>query len=306
MDIFLESDCDIVIAIGGGSVIDTAKSINILSSQEINPRHIIESKEKIVNKGKPLIAIPTTSGAGSEATHFAVVYMEKEKYSLAHEYVLPEYSIVDPQLTFHLSSGITATSGIDAFSQAIESFWNVNANDESREYSEEAIKLILENIKVAVNEPTEYSRRRMSKAAHLAGKAINITKTTAPHAVSYAMTSYYGIPHGQAVCVTLAEFLEFNFNVTESDLMPGLNFNEVRANHEKLLRILKCRDISEGKNLINELIKSIGLKTKLSELNITSKDDLKIISESVNLERLKNNPRSVSKEDIGRILEKIL
>lgn len=306
MDIFLESDCDIVIAIGGGSVIDTAKSINILSSQEINPRHIIESKEKIVNKGKPLIAIPTTSGAGSEATHFAVVYMEKEKYSLAHEYVLPEYSIVDPQLTFHLSSGITATSGIDAFSQAIESFWNVNANDESREYSEEAIKLILENIKAAVKEPTEYSRENMSKAAHLAGKAINITKTTAPHAVSYAMTSYYGIPHGQAVCVTLAEFLEFNFNVTESDLMPGLNLNEVRANHEKLLRILKCRDISEGKNLINELIKSIGLKTKLSELNITSKDDLKIISESVNLERLKNNPRSVSKEDIGRILEKIL
>ena len=306
MDIFLESDCDIVIAVGGGSVIDTAKSINVLSNQEINPRHIIEGKEKIINKGKPLIAIPTTSGAGSEATHFAVVYMEKEKYSLAHEFILPQYSIVDPQLTFHLSSGITATSGIDAFSQAIESFWNVNANDESREYSEEAIKLILENIKSAVNESTEYSRENMSKAAHLAGKAINITKTTAPHAVSYAMTSYYGIPHGQAVCVTLAEFLEFNFNVTESDLMPGLILNEVSANHEKLLRILKCRDISEGKNLINELIKSIGLKTKLSKLNITSRDDLKIISESVNLERLKNNPRSVSKEDIGRILEKIL
>jgi len=306
MDIFLESDCDIVIAVGGGSVIDTAKSINVLSSQEINPRHIIEGKEKIVNKGKPLIAIPTTSGAGSEATHFAVVYMEKEKYSLAHEHILPQHSIVDPQFTFNLSSGITATSGIDAFSQAIESFWNVNANDESRKYSEEAIKLILENIKSAVNEPTEYSRENMSKAAHLAGKAINITKTTAPHAVSYAMTSYYGIPHGQAVCITLAEFLEFNFNVTKSDLLPGLNLNEFKANLENLLRILKCRDLNEGKNLINELIKNIGLKTKLSELNINSQTDLKIIIESVNLERLKNNPRSVSKEDLGRILDKIL
>ena len=306
MDIFIESDCDTVIAVGGGSVIDTAKSINILSSQDADPRSVITGEKKIACKGKPLIAIPTTSGAGSEATHFAVVYIEKEKYSLAHDLILPEYSIVDPQFTFKLPSGITATSGIDAFSQAVESFWNINANEESRKYSEEAIKLILENINSAVNEPTEYNRENMSKAAHLAGKAINITKTTAPHAVSYAMTSYYGIPHGQAVCITLSEFLEYNFNVTESDLMPGLNINEVRENHENLLRVLNCRDVNDAKNLINELIKSIGLKTKLSELNITSQADLKIISESVNLERLKNNPRSVSKEDLVRILERIL
>ena len=241
MDIFIESDCDTVIAVGGGSVIDTAKSINILSSQDADPRSVITGEKKIACKGKPLIAIPTTSGAGSEATHFAVVYIEKEKYSLAHDLILPEYSIVDPQFTFKLPSGITATSGIDAFSQAVESFWNINANEESRKYSEEAIKLILENINSAVNEPTEYNRENMSKAAHLAGKAINITKTTAPHAVSYAMTSYYGIPHGQAVCITLSEFLEYNFNVTESDLMPGLNINEVRENHENLLRVLNCR-----------------------------------------------------------------
>lgn len=120
------------------------------------------------------------------------------------------------------------------------------------------------------------------------------------------MTSYYGIPHGQAVCITLSEFLEYNFNVTESDLMQGLNLSEVRANHKNLLKVLNCRDVNDGKNLINELIKSIGLKTKLSELNITSQADLKIISESVNLERLKNNPRSVSKEDLVRILERIL
>lgn len=306
MDIFIESDCDTVIAVGGGSVIDTAKSINVLSCQDVNPRSVITGEKKIDYKGKPLIAIPTTSGAGSEATHFAVVYMEKEKYSLAHEYILPEYSVVDPQFTFKLPSGITATSGIDAFSQAVESFWNINANEESRKYSEEAIKLILENINSAVNEPTEYNRENMSKAAHLAGKAINITKTTAPHAVSYAMTSYYGIPHGQAVCLTLAEFLEFNLNVTESDLIQEMDLSEVRANHENLLKILNCSDVIESKNLINELIKSIGLKTKLSELNIKSQADLKLISESVNLERLKNNPRSVSKEDLFRILEKIL
>ena len=305
MDIFIESECDAVIAVGGGSVIDTAKSINILSIQDKKPESIIKGEVKIINKGKPFIAIPTTSGAGSEATHFAVVYINKEKYSLAHEYILPEYSIVDPVLTNDLNSDITATSGIDAFSQAVESFWNVNATDESRIYSGEAITLILENLKTAVNNPTEESRVNMSNAAHLAGKAINITKTTAPHAVSYAMTSYFGIPHGQAVCITLAEFLEYNYNVTETDLAEGMKLNVVKKNNEDLIRLFNCVDPVQAKDLITELITSIGLKTRLSELNITTENDMKLIGESVNLERLKNNPRNVTKATLAKILENI-
>ncbi len=305
MDIFIESDCDAVIAVGGGSVIDTAKSINILSSQDADPRSVIKSKQKIINKGKPFIAIPTTSGAGSEATHFAVVYMNKEKFSLAHEFILPDYSIIDPVLTYDLQPNVTATSGIDAFSQAVESYWNVNANDESKKYSQEAITFILENLKTAVNEPTEESRANMSTAAHLAGKAINITKTTAPHAVSYAMTSYFGIPHGQAVCITLAEFLGYNFYVTESDSAEGLSMTEIRKNIEDLLRIFNCSDLAGAKKLITDLIEGIGLKTKLSELNITSDNDINLICESVNPERLKNNPRNVTKESLAKILDNI-
>lgn len=305
MDIFIESDCDAVIAVGGGSIIDTAKSINILSSQDADPRSVIKSKQKIINKGKPFIAIPTTSGAGSEATHFAVVYMNKEKFSLAHEFILPDYSIIDPVLTYDLQPNVTATSGIDAFSQAVESYWNVNANDESKKYSQEAITFILENLKTAVNEPTEESRANMSTAAHLAGKAINITKTTAPHAVSYAMTSYFGIPHGQAVCITLAEFLGYNFYVTESDSAEGLSMTEIRKNIEDLLRIFNCSDLAGAKKLITDLIEGIGLKTKLSELNITSDNDINLICESFNPERLKNNPRNVTKESLAKILDNI-
>lgn len=305
MDIFIESDCDAVIAVGGGSVIDTAKSINILSSQDADPRSVIKSKQKIINKGKPFIAIPTTSGAGSEATHFAVVYMNKEKFSLAHEFILPDYSIIDPVLTYDLQPNVTATSGIDAFSQAVESYWNVNANDESKKYSQEAITFILENLKTAVIESTEESRANMSTAAHLAGKAINITKTTAPHAVSYAMTSYFGIPHGQAVCITLAEFLGYNFYVTESDSAEGLSMTEIRKNIEDLLRIFNCSDLAGAKKLITDLIEGIGLKTKLSELNITSDNDINLICESVNPERLKNNPRNVTKESLAKILDNI-
>lgn len=306
MDLFIESECDTVIAAGGGSVIDTAKSVNILSFQESNPVSIISGKNKIINKGKPLIAIPTTSGSGSEATHFSVVYMSNEKYSVAHEYILPDYSITDPQFTFNLPHGITATSGIDAFSQAVESFWNVNADEESKKYSEEAIRLILGNLKMAVNQPTEDSRVNMSRAAHLAGKAINITKTTAPHAVSYAMTTYFGIPHGQAVCITMPEFLEFNFNVTEKDIAPGYDIQEAKTRNKDLLKIFGCNNITEGRQMIIDLIHGIGLRSKLSDLKIISTEDLNLISRNVNLERLKNNPRIVTQKDLDTILNKII
>jgi alcohol dehydrogenase class IV len=132
IELFNDNDCDVVIAVGGGSVIDMAKSINILSVQNGDPKNIIQGREKILNKGKNLIAIPTTSGAGSEATHFAVVYIDKEKFSIAHEYILPNTAIVDPTFTFKLNSRVTAISGIDALSQAMESHWSVNSDNESK------------------------------------------------------------------------------------------------------------------------------------------------------------------------------
>lgn len=305
MDSLIETQCDTVIAVGGGSVIDIAKSLNILSFQEEKPESIITGKSKIINKGKPLIAIPTTSGSGSEATHFAVVYIGKQKYSLAHEFILPEHEITDPQLTFNLPPDITATSGIDAFSQAIESYWNVNANEESKKYSSEAITLIINNLIQAINTPDEESRINLSRAAHLAGKAINITKTTAPHALSYSMTSNFGTAHGQAVSITLGEFLEYNYNVSDKDLNSKKSLREVKNNLDELLLLLGCKDVREGKTLINELMHKAGLKTKLPELNIKTEEDRRLIINEVNLERLQNNPRKITKESLEKILRNI-
>ena len=305
MDSFIETQSDTVLAVGGGSVIDIAKSVNVLSYQANSPELILKGESEIVRKGKPLIAVPTTSGAGSEATHFAVVYSGDKKYSLAHEYILPDYSVIDPQLTFSLPKEITATSGIDAFSQAMESYWNVNANEESRNYSTEAIQLIFDSLSNAVNEGDEESRINMSRAAHLAGKAINITKTTAPHALSYFMTSHFGVSHGQAVCISLGEFLQFNFEVTEDDVNEGISVSEIKESLFTLAKLSGCIDIEELKRKINELIISAGLKTKLSELNIRGEESIKLISENVNTERLKNNPRKLTKENIVKILSNI-
>lgn len=306
MDSFIETESDTVIAVGGGSVIDIAKALNVLSFQANSPELILKGESEIARKGKPLIAVPTTSGAGSEATHFAVVYSGNKKYSLAHEYILPDYSVTDPRLTYNLPKEITAASGMDAFSQAVESYWNINANEESRRYSSEAIILILENLHSAVNEPDEESRINMSKAAHSAGKAINITKTTGPHAMSYILTSNFGIPHGQAVCISLGEFLQFNYELTDNEVNGNKTVSEVKENIDELVKLTGCRDVPDLKRKINELIISAGLKTKLRELNISGDDTINLILENVNTERLKNNPRKVTKENIKDILRKIM
>ncbi|MBK8982189.1 MAG: phosphonoacetaldehyde reductase [Ignavibacteria bacterium] len=302
VEIFKDSDCDIVIAAGGGSVIDTAKSINIISAHDFEAEDIVTGKKKISIKGKELIAVPTTAGSGSESTHFAVVYSGIEKYSLADEFILPEIALIDPELTYSLDERITAVTGIDAFSQAAESYWSVNSNAESREYSKEALKLILKNLKKCVNEPDENARHNMSKASNLAGRAINITKTTAPHALSYAMTSHFGIPHGQAVCITLPEFLEFNYFLTDENISAGIKTDEHRNLMNELSLILGYKNIFDAKMFMKEFIDSLGLKIKLSDLGIKSADDIKVITENVNTERLSNNPRKLSKEELERIL----
>ena len=119
--------CDMMIAIGGGSAIDMAKLIGICGTHRGQYRELLTGKIPIRNKAAPLIAIPTTAGTGSEATHFAVVYVGGQKYSVAHANVLPDYAIIDPNLTANLPPSITAHTGLDALSQAVESLWSVNA-----------------------------------------------------------------------------------------------------------------------------------------------------------------------------------
>lgn len=297
--------CDTVVAIGGGSVIDMAKLINIFSGNDVEICSYTGDKISITQKGKPLIALPTTSGAGSEATHFAVLYNENKKYSVAHKYILPDIVIIDPELTYKLNPEQTAISGIDALSQAIESHWSVNSTEESKRFSSASIQLITKNLTVAVNNPTKVSRHEMSRAANLSGKAINITKTTAAHALSYSMTSYFGIPHGQAVSISLGEFLKYNYELTDADVTDSRGAEYVKKSINEIANLLGCSGINEAAERINLLMKQTGLKTRLSELGISSEDSIKIIIDNVNTERLQNNPRKLTGSGLEAIIRNI-
>jgi alcohol dehydrogenase class IV len=289
--LFNEHQLDVTVAIGGGSVIDMAKLISSLAPQPEDPSVYIKQYKSLKHKPTPLIAIPTTAGSGSEATHFAVVYIDKVKYSLAHPWILPDIAIVDPVFTHYLPQKITAISGMDALCQAIEAYWSVNSTPESKKYSSQAIKIILEHLVSTYREKTSQGRLALAQAAHLAGKAINLTKTTAAHAFSYPFTSYFGIPHGHAVSLTIGELLDYNRHVTESDIIDNRGVQFVQNSVDELIVLLGGSDVSSAKQILAELMDNLELERSLSALNIDLTSEWETISQNINLDRLQNNPR---------------
>jgi alcohol dehydrogenase class IV len=303
--LFHRSRPDLILAVGGGSVLDMAKLIGVLSAQDSSPRDIVQGKEKIRTIGVPVIAVPTTAGSGSEATHFAVVYCGATKYSLAHPSMQPVAALIDPELTYSLPPYITAVTGLDAFCQAVESMWSVRATAPSRAYARKAVELALAHLPAAVHQPSPQVRRHMCLASLLAGKAINLTKTTAPHALSYTMTSQFGVPHGHAVALTLGPILIHNSLVTAADVTPPASVAQVRESIAELTRVLGCRDAPAASQRITGLIESLGLATRLSAVGIRTAADRQKIVDGVNPERLDNNPRALTTADLSRILEDI-
>lgn len=300
IELFKKHQCNLVIAIGGGSVIDMAKLINIFAHQQCNPFEIIDNNKKITEKGIPFIAIPTTAGSGSEATHFAVLYVDNQKYSVAHKFMLPDYAIIHSDFTYNIPSYSAACSGVDALCQAIEAMWSINSTEESIAYSKEAIKLIKEHLSKAVHNNNQESRKAMSKASFLAGKAINIAKTTAPHALSYAFTSNYNIPHGHAVTLTLPSFIEFNYQLTDADCNDTRGVDFVKKNIEEICQIFDTSP-SNCKEVISAFILSLDIEIDIKKL-IGDKFNPRIIINSINFERLNNNPRSINVEKIKDFL----
>lgn len=305
IELFCQLNPDAVIAIGGGSVIDTAKLVNFFSSNNLNPAVFFKTKKVNIRKPKPIIAIPTTAGAGSEATHFAVLYIDKKKFSVDNEFILPDVAIVDPCLTMSLPKYVTAVTGMDALSQAIESYWSINSNDESKKFARGAIKLIMDNLVIAVNEATSSARLAMAKAAHLAGKAINITRTTAPHAISYPLTAYFGISHGHAVALTLPAILEYNAAVTQEDLQDSRGYEYVKKTISEIASFLGQSNVAGAKEVLIKLMNQIGLQTCLGRLGVSSIEDIETIVSGFNPDRAANNPRRLNKQALRKILRTV-
>jgi alcohol dehydrogenase class IV len=288
--LFNKENCELTIAIGGGSAIDIAKLINSLSRVHGNLEETIKTN-RLDHKPFPFVAIPTTAGSGSEATQFAVMYINGEKHSFAHKYILPEYVFIDSQFTYSMKAYLTACTGADAFCQGIESMWANQGNAESKGYAEKAIQLVWNNLERAVVNNDHASKDAVLEGAYWAGKAINISKTTVSHALSYKMTSLFDVPHGHAVALTLVHVMKANYEYAREDI-------------HRILRLINAKNLSDGVAKVENFWKRIGLCMKLSQLGIDENQISKL--SNCNLERLKNNPAMLTKKNIEKFFRQIL
>lgn len=285
--LFREEECDAVLAIGGGSSIDVAKCIKLYSSMNDTKVYLEqEYKENDVT----LIAIPTTSGTGSESTRYAVIYYEGKKQSVTHDSIVPKYAILDYRNLVTLPLYQKKCTMLDAMCQSIESWWSVNATDESKVCSEKALAMIVSNMKAYLSNEVE-GNANMLIAANYAGQAINITQTTAAHAMSYKLTSLYGVPHGRAAFMCLPHIWNY---MNEKQVLPGV-FVEIA-------RVLGYETVNEAIDFLLKLDSELFKDNKVfMDIN-----DLEVLTVSVNPTRLKNNPLALSENEISNLYKKIM
>ncbi|MCR4655905.1 MAG: phosphonoacetaldehyde reductase [Lachnospiraceae bacterium] len=293
--VFKQYGCDGIVAVGGGSAIDVAKCIKLISGMgEEGDIDSLQRKDKTVSNIR-LMAVPTTAGSGSEATKFAVVYRDGKKLSVADEECLPDAVVFDKGILKTLPEYQKKATMLDAMCHAIESCWSVNSTVESRGYSVEALGSIMDNMDGYLA-GSEEAEDKMQEAAYLAGKAINIAQTTAGHAMSYKLTGLYGIAHGHAAALCVREL--WPWLITHSkDAVSEPRLNESFA---LLADGMHCMGPTGASEEFSEILDRLGLEVPTPEPG-----DIDILVSSVNQERLKNSPIVPGSNDIRKLYMKI-
>lgn len=275
---FRASGCDGLVAVGGGSVIDTAKGVKAFWRMDAGD----ELRAPLEDTGLPLIAVPTTAGTGSESTPFAVLYENGVKHSVSHPSLRPGFVLLDGGLLATLPAYQKKCTLLDALCQAIESHWSRRATDESRALAEAAMKGILADIDAYLSGDAA-AAQRMLNAANLAGRAIALTTTTAPHAMSYKMTKLYGLPHGHAVAVCLPRVWRY---------MAARGDEALRAELDALTAL------TGGADAFEKLLEKLGIAPP----DVPPRD-IGTLADSVNAQRLSNNPLALDGEALRMLYD---
>lgn len=293
---FRESESEAILAIGGGSAMDVAKCIKLFCYMEPDCDYLAEQIEP---NSIPFFAMPTTAGTGSEATRYAVIYRKGEKQSIADQSAIPQLVLMDASVLETLPSYQKKATMLDALCHGIESFWSIHADETSMEYSRQAIASILANMDGYL-QGTQEGHERMLWAAHIAGKAINISQTTAGHAMCYKLTSLYGIAHGHAAALCVPKLWKYMLAYGNLNAAPN-GFLPLKVVFEDIARVMGYTDCVEAVEAFERIVDSLGLPA------VRPKEaDFAILRDSVNPVRLKNNPVYLSRETIDRLYHEIL
>ena len=305
VDAFKESGCDFILAVGGGSSMDTAKLASLLAGAPYTVKDLLDNPG-LATKTVPSCLVPTTAGTGSEATPNAIVAVpEKElKIGIVNGSMLPDYVILDAEMIKNLPRPIAAATGVDAMAHAIECFTSNKANPFSDTFALEAFDLIMNNIEEACDNPEALdAKNKMQIAAFYGGVAICASGTTAVHALSYPLGGKYHIAHGVSNAILLVPVMKFNEPVIREKLAVAYD----RVVHGEKT----CTTVEEKSawvvNRMGEIVKHLDIPTNLSQWNV-SRDDLDgLVEAGMQVTRLLvNNMREVTPEDAREIYLQIL
>lgn len=306
VDQFKASGADMIVACGGGSVMDAAKLASVLVTDEYGVKELLEEPGR-ARKCVPIILIPTTAGTGAEVTPNAIVAVpEKElKVGIVNENMIADYVILDARMIKHLPRPIAAATGVDALAHCIECFTSNKANPFSDLYALEGLDLILNNIEKACDDPEAMAEKnRMQIAAYYGGLAITASGTTAVHALSYPLGGKYHIAHGVSNAILLAPVMRFNAPVCQDRLAKAYD----RCCHDT---VKTCHTAQEKAEWIigqlERIVRHLDIPTSLKEFGVPREDLDGLVEAGMQVQRLlNNNMRPVTAEDARNLYLEIM
>ncbi len=304
---FLQTEADIIVAVGGGSVMDVAKLASITADTSLTVRELLENPG-LGRKSVPTMMIPTTAGTGSEATMNSIVAVpEKQlKVGIVNREMIPDFVILDGSLLKNLPKKIAASTGIDAMAHAVECFTSNKANPFSNLFAKEAARLIFQNIEAACEDPdAEEAKTNMLIAAFYAGVAISASGTTAVHALSYPLGGKYHIPHGVSNAMLLLPVMRFNQSACGKEFAEL--FDEVTKEGSQAL---KMTEEEKGEKLLarmEEIIRRLEIPSSLSDFGIGAEELEDLVKAGLDVKRLlNNNKKEITYEDARRLYLEIM
>jgi len=304
IDTVKEEKPDLIVGVGGGSCLDTAKTVAVLLKAGGKVKEYIGAG-KVPGKGIPMILLPTTAGTGAEATPNAIIADKaaKSKEAIISEYLFPDVAIVDPSFTDTVPPPITAFTGIDAFTHALECYVGKKASPFTDTITLQAIEAIACNLKRAWdNGSDKEARDKVAFGSLLGGIAIANSGTGGVHALAYPLGSIFGIPHGLSNAVMLPWVSEFNVTACPS------RFARVAERMGEATNNLSLEEAaSRALSRIKKLLADVKIPTRLKDVGV-KKADIPILTESAAkvTRLLENNPQKIEVSDIKTIYEKAL
>ena len=289
-----QSSSRVVVAIGGGSVIDVGKIVSILTTHEGACQEYLAGEKRISHLGVPFVAVPTTSGSSSEVTSGAAVWdwAARRSINLNHPNMFPDVAIVDPKLAMSMPKELAALTGIDAFTSAFESYWSKEAEPVSDALDLQVIRLFATHLENSCNNGDLASRSWCSLAATMSGVAYSNSHPNVCHAIGSPLTLFWEVAHGQAVGITLPSMLRWTAPAISSKL-PAL------------WGALGVNGLEEATGRIVQIMENCGLKTSLSSLGVTP-EGLETLVEHTRWDRVSALPTPLGHDDLRRLLQGLI